>query len=345
MLKIATRDRSCGRHAGRRDAAHERARRCCRRIAEQDTDAAFEKLVEGHGRHAGEHATGGVRRIALPMSLSSFAPETVQRFSPYFEQLGFVAVPSGAASTSTVTAKPNARRPSRPAIRSARCSSTATSTSRPAAPSPIVDGDHVYAFGHPFLDMGEINFPMATSRGRHRAAEPGQLVQVLEYRSHRRRAAAGSRRRHHGHPRREGGHDPGRGRSLNGSGPAQTYHVNVVRHSHLSPLMLAMVTDSVVANAQRAAGERTVMMEVGDQAQGLRADPSARRMGRAAGAPVDSAVPGRRRRLPDVERVPRRGDREREDPPPPRRRSAHRQADGSVAGARRTRDTSRPATR
>jgi hypothetical protein len=48
---------------------------------------------------------------------------------------------------------------------------------------------------------------------------------------------------------------------LNGSGPAQTYRVNVVRHSHLSPLMLAMVTDSVVANAQRAAGERTVMMD------------------------------------------------------------------------------------
>src|SRR5207249_1797742 len=26
-----------------------------------------------------------------------------------------------------------------------------------------VDGDRVYAFGHPFLDMGEISFPMAKS--------------------------------------------------------------------------------------------------------------------------------------------------------------------------------------
>jgi hypothetical protein len=34
-----------------------------------------------------------------------------------------------------------------------------------------------------------------------------------------------------------------------------------VRHATLSPLMLAMVTDSVVANAQRAAGERTVLLE------------------------------------------------------------------------------------
>jgi hypothetical protein len=49
--------------------------------------------------------------------------------------------------------------------------------------------------------------------------------------------------------------------TLNGSGPAQNFHVNLVRDAHLSPLILAMVADSVVANAQRAAGERTVMLE------------------------------------------------------------------------------------
>ncbi len=72
---------------------------------------------------------------------------------------------------------------------------------------------------------------------------------------------------------------------LNGAGPAQTYRVNVVRHSYLSPLLLAMVTDSIVSNQQRAAGERTVLMEVGDPAQGLR-----------AGAHLAKASPGQQAR-------------------------------------------------
>src|SRR5207237_1972721 len=48
---------------------------------------------------------------------------------------------------------------------------------------------------------------------------------------------------------------------VDGSGHPQTYHVNIVRHSTLSPLILAMAADSVVASAQRAAGERTVMLD------------------------------------------------------------------------------------
>src|SRR5437870_9624946 len=49
--------------------------------------------------------------------------------------------------------------------------------------------------------------------------------------------------------------------TVEGSGPVKAYHVNIIRHSMLSPLILAMAADSVVANAQRAAGERTVVME------------------------------------------------------------------------------------
>jgi hypothetical protein len=50
--------------------------------------------------------------------------------------------------------------------------------------------------------------------------------------------------------------------SVDGNGTAaKTYHVNVVRHTQLSPLILAMAVDSVVSNVQRAAGERTVIMD------------------------------------------------------------------------------------
>jgi hypothetical protein len=49
--------------------------------------------------------------------------------------------------------------------------------------------------------------------------------------------------------------------TVDGTGSQKTYHVEVVRHPLLSPLMIAMAADSVVANSQRAAGERTVVLE------------------------------------------------------------------------------------
>ncbi|HKR62354.1 MAG TPA: hypothetical protein VJZ00_01380, partial [Thermoanaerobaculia bacterium] len=118
----------------------------------------------------------------------------------------------------------------------------------------------IYAFGHPFLDMGEIDFPMATS----------DIVTVLpsvasSFKFSNTGAVIGALRQD-----RAAGIMGVLGEktemipvevTLNGSGPAQTYKVNLVRDSHLSPLILAMVADSVVANAQRAAGERTVMLD------------------------------------------------------------------------------------
>jgi hypothetical protein len=99
--------------------------------------------------------------------------------------------------------------------------------------------------------MGEI-FPMAASE------VVGVLPSVagsfrFEHRQHRRRAPPGS----------PAGIMGVLGAAdmipvevvLNGAGPAQTYRVNVVRHSYLSPLMLAMVTGPIVS-INGAAGER-----------------------------------------------------------------------------------------
>ena len=239
-------------------------------IANQDPAAAFEKLVKGMAATP-VNTTSTMRRIALPMSVSSFSAETVERFSPYLEQLGFVAVPSGsvsnsAGSSTTESAKPGAKfAPGDPVgavLLNGDFNVAATGT------VTYLDGDHVYAFGHPFLDMGEINFPMATSEvvtvmasvaSSFKFSNTGPVVGVLQ--QDRAAGIMGTM-----------GAKPDMipvEVVLNGTGPAQTYHVNLVRHSHLSPLMLAMVTDSVVANAQRAAGERTVMMEGEIQLKGF----------------------------------------------------------------------------
>jgi hypothetical protein len=77
--------------------------------------------------------------------------------------------------------------------------------------------------------------------------------------------------------------------TVDGSGLSQSYHVNIVRHSLLSPLILAMAADSVVANAQRAAGERTVMLESEIKLKGF-AEPIRLREG-WAGAQARQAIP------------------------------------------------------
>lgn len=224
-------------------------------IANREPDEAFKRLLDA--TPAAASSLSGAKRIALPVSLASFAPETVQRFSPYLEQLGFAAVPAGATSASSAASSKTSFEPGDPigAILlkgdfNVAASGTVT----------YVDGDHVYAFGHPFLDMGEINFPMATSEvvgvmpslsNSFKFSNTGDIVGVLQQ-------------------DRAAGIMGILGKApemipveitLNGGGKPQTWNVNLVRHSHLSPLLLAMVTDSVVSNAQRAAGERTVLME------------------------------------------------------------------------------------
>lgn len=201
----------------------------------------------------------GTMRIALPMSVGSFAPETIQRFSPYFEQLGFVTVPSGASSASAAPAA-HAKTSFDPGDPVGAVLLTGDFNVAATGTVTYVDGERIYAFGHPFLDMGEINFPMATSEvvtvlpslsSSFKFSNTGPIVGVL-----RQDRAAGIM----GILGAKADMIPV-SVTLDGSGPAQKYNVNVVRHSYLSPLLLAMVTDSIVSNAQRAAGERTVLME------------------------------------------------------------------------------------
>src|SRR5689334_12364278 len=68
-------------------------------IVNAKSETVFDKLV---GDFATKQSTslGAAKRIALPVSLSSFAPETVARFGRYLDDMGMVAVPSGGTTTS-----------------------------------------------------------------------------------------------------------------------------------------------------------------------------------------------------------------------------------------------------
>lgn len=220
---------------------------------------AYQKMMISGGAGPRVAAMSGATQIALPMSVSSFAPETVARFTPELTSLGFMAVPTGSASGSQAAAS-NPKVSFEPGDPVGAVLLHGDFNVAASGTVTFVDGNHVYAFGHPFLDMGEIDFPMATSEvvsvlpsvaSSFKFSNTGPVIGVL-----RQDRAAGIM----GVLGEQAQMIPVEVR-LTGSGPAQTYRVSMVRHTFLSPLMLAMVADSVVANAQRAAGERTVLLD------------------------------------------------------------------------------------
>lgn len=249
-------------------------------------EAVFDKIASSFNAKA-MSGWSGARPIAVPLSMSSFAPETVQRFGPYLDEMGFVAVPAGAASGSKEAGlKPDLRgfAPGDPigaVLLNGDFNVAATGT------VTHVDGNRVYAFGHPFLDIGEVDFPMAKSEivtvmpslaSSFKMANSGTIVGAF----HQDRATGIM-----GNVGDQASMIPVT-LSVDGSGAEKTYHVGIVRHTQLSPLILAMAADTVVANAQKGAGERTVMLDTDIRVKGF--EPIHLREG-WAGAQARSAIP------------------------------------------------------
>jgi SpoIVB peptidase S55 len=199
--------------------------------------------------------------LAVPLSMSSFDAGTISRFGKYLDGMGFMAVPSG--TTSTSKALPSGQKGKAvfaPGDAIAGVLLDGDFTVAATGTVTFVDGDRVYAFGHPFLDMGAISFPMAKSEvvtvmpslaSSFKFANTGETVGALKQ-----DRATGIM----GYVGATADTIPVE-LTVDGSGAPQTYRVRMVRHTQLSPLLLAMAADSVVSNVQRAAGERTVMLD------------------------------------------------------------------------------------
>src|SRR5436305_3611067 len=257
MLKIAE---SGGARTAGLTAARISAGDFLKAMTERRTDELFAKMQNGLAGATPASTMSGAKPIAVPLSLSSFAPETITRFAPWLDSMGFVAVPSGSSSNGAATPAPIQKTPFQPGDAVGAVLINGDFNVAATGTVTVVDGDQIYAFGHPFLDMGEVSFPMAKSEiitvmpslaSSFKFASTGAIVGA--FKQDRANGIMGT---------------VGKSADMipidltvDGSGPVKNYHVNIVRHSQLSPLILAMAADSVVANAQRAAGERTVMLE------------------------------------------------------------------------------------
>jgi hypothetical protein len=97
-----------------------------------------------------------LRPIATPLAISGFRPEIVDLLGSGFQEYGFIPT-AGAAAVDTVTAATPVLKPGDAvgiSLISGDLSLGAIGT------VTAVDGNRVYAFGHPFYNLGPVQFPM-----------------------------------------------------------------------------------------------------------------------------------------------------------------------------------------
>jgi hypothetical protein len=100
-----------------------------------------------------------LRPIATPLALSGFSGSIADTLSAAFRDSGFVPMPGGAPQAAAGAAQPAAQ-PLRPGDAVGVNLITGDLTMGATGTVTEVDGDQVYAFGHPFYNLGPTQFPM-----------------------------------------------------------------------------------------------------------------------------------------------------------------------------------------
>jgi hypothetical protein len=99
-----------------------------------------------------------LRPIATPLTLGGFDPSVIAPVTSVFHEQGFVPMLAGAAQTAqSARSAPPPLRPGDPigvALMSGDLELGATGT------VTTIDGDRIYAFGHPFYGLGPTQFPL-----------------------------------------------------------------------------------------------------------------------------------------------------------------------------------------
>lgn len=225
-------------------------------LSSGDPSAAFAKLTESWKQRYTRAAASGALPIATPVSMSNFSRPTVDRFGTIFQEAGFLAVPAGTSGETLAASEPF--RPG-DAVSAVLVSGDFSLAANGTVTH--VDGERVYGFGHPFLDMGPIAFPMA------RAEVVGVLPSLAQsFKFSNAGPVVGTFVQ-----------DRGAGiMGLVGTSPAmipvkfrldtgraeESFDLRIVNHSELFPLLLAMSTDSVITGAERSAGDRSIHMNL-----------------------------------------------------------------------------------
>ena len=100
-----------------------------------------------------------LRPIATPLFVSGFSPGVIEPVLSVFQQAGFVTVPGGGSTIQALPA-PGGMAPLRPGDPVGVALMTGDLYLGATGTVTEVDGTRVYAFGHPFYNLGHTRFPM-----------------------------------------------------------------------------------------------------------------------------------------------------------------------------------------
>jgi hypothetical protein len=135
------------------------------RVAELPQDLMQRLVAAGVSEASLPHNTPLMVPIQTPMVFSGLSSSALQSFAPLLEQMGITAVQGGGGGSSAKSWKPvkgwetslNPGDSVAGILISGDLSATGTGT------VTYNDGKHILAFGHPFMNLGPIDMPMAKS--------------------------------------------------------------------------------------------------------------------------------------------------------------------------------------
>ncbi len=212
--------------------------------------AAADARANAHslGARAGDNR---LTQILTPVSVAGFDPRTLDEVVPWLARLGFVAAPGGGVSESGdgYSAVPGAAVGVQLISGDASVTAIGTITYR--------DGDRLIAFGHPFFQAGDVDFPMTgafihgvlpSALASFKMGSPlGPLGTLTQ---DRRTGVAGNI-----------GPQPSTlpvSVTVRADGDSRDYNFRVVRDKRLTPGLLRMTVMNSIASRQAILAETTI---------------------------------------------------------------------------------------
>ncbi|HET8966539.1 MAG TPA: SpoIVB peptidase S55 domain-containing protein [Candidatus Acidoferrum sp.] len=123
-----------------------------------ETFAPRATISDSLAGRAGIQGGSELRSIETPLIFSGFQPAAIQKFSDQLGSLGFVAAQGG-----TTAARPDDAQLA-PGDMAGMVLVQGDVSINSACTVTAIQGDHVFLCGHPFLNLGEVQLPMARSR-------------------------------------------------------------------------------------------------------------------------------------------------------------------------------------